>query len=1150
MDLLQQDFAPSSPADAVKVSVRVRPLNARELASISGSKVSWAIDQTCITQCVNSKPIAANSFSFDHVFQQGVANEEIFTELAKPVVTSAADGINGVIFAYGQTAAGKTYTMLGTESDPGITRRSIAEAFRIISACPNRQFLLRASYIEIYNEVIRDLLAPDNDNLKIHEDVINKRVFVDSREEVVTSVGQVMDIIAGGEKVRAVGETNMNDRSSRSHTIFSLKIESREMSVAEAEGEDSATDEGVAVRASTLSLVDLAGSERASFTKAQGMRLVEGGHINKSLLTLGTVINKLSSGEARSYAHIPFRDSKLTRLLQPALGGNARTAIVCAVTPAILHMEETLSTLKFASRAKKVTNQAKTNEFLDDRAKLRRAEKEIARLSAECQRLKAGRRPDASKGVRVSLTDELSNQQRKACRLTFEKKFNILIKALREQDITLDVKERSLGYHGTMRPTNSIDALNLCCKNHSNDSNSKVVDKNVENEVAELRRRTFAAEREKRQALAEINYERQAMIAEVEVLLATSEEAERARASAENECAEVNSMLARQVASSLVGEVVTEVVTTSLVSGELKEAKANLDVLRNVKKKNSDLQCDISSLRKEHADIVKREKRGIGPILKDVKFLEGKLADLDRKYKTVRQSASQSSSEKAAVERELKNMQRQNKVLTGEVTKHRNHVTKGQVRADKKLEGEKKSLEKCVEGLRCEISTLSRTNGEKEEDLNATRKNMDKLKTELDEITLARDNLVKERQVALEKYSELSGKLAISQELCRELEQERQKLQDGRASVTSEFSELTEELGKAHLEIEEMRSELSELMKVADDAKKDRAKAVLEHEQAKIQLSEIGKTKGKMESSLLEQGLVNENLQQVIQNKDKVVNEQIETIKTLEESIDEYKGAQESSNVVLAEASSKKRDLMDQLTDANRLNEELRDAKCPECETMLGQLHSLQQTVAEMEGRTSRISAIKSAEEHEQLTVMRKENRSLHNEVEKLSLETKTRTREILKLSETIRSRDRKIYAMEDTLAKLGRGEGRIAALEQRCHRREMMIGELNRRLELQERILEEGRLPDLFKNGERILELESKYSALLVDQKEREQVVQRLQSEREAMVEESRKLRDIIKDRDIRRVREAAMKKDAQHDEVRRKRDVLHSIPLNATGR
>lgn len=1150
MDPLQQDSAPSSPADAVKVSVRVRPLNAREQASISGSKVSWAIDQTCITQCVNSKPIAANSFSFDHVFQQGVANEEIFTELAKPVVTSAADGINGVIFAYGQTAAGKTYTMLGTESDPGITRRSIAEAFRIISACPNRQFLLRASYIEIYNEVIRDLLAPDNDNLRIHEDVISKRVYVDSMEEVVTSVGQVMDIIAGGEKVRAVGETNMNDRSSRSHTIFSLKIESREMSVAEAEGEDSATDEGVAVRASTLSLVDLAGSERASFTKAQGMRLVEGGHINKSLLTLGTVINKLSSGEARSYAHIPFRDSKLTRLLQPALGGNARTAIVCAVTPAILHMEETLSTLKFASRAKKVTNQAKTNEFLDDRAKLRRAEKEIAHLSAECQRLKAGRRSDASKGVRVSLTDEQSNQQRKARRATFEKKFNILIKALREQDITLDVKERSLGYHGTMRPTNSIEALNICCTSHSNDSNSKVVDKNIENEVAELRRRTFAAEKEKRQALAEINYERQAMIAEVEVLLATSEEAERARASAENECAEVNSMLARQVASSLVGEVVTEVVTTSLVSGELKEANANLEVLRNVKKKNSDLQCDLSSLRKEHADIVKREKRGIGPILKEVKCLEGKLADLDRKYKTVRQSASQSSSEKAAVERELKNVHRQNKVLTGEVTKHRNHVTKGQVRADKKLEGEKKSLEKCVEGLRCEISTLSRTNGEKEQDLSATRKNMNKLKTDLDEITLARDNLVKERQVALEKYSELSGKLASSQELNRELEQERQKLQDGRASVTSELGELTEELGKAHLEIEEMRSELSELMKVADDAEKDREKAVLEQEQAKIRLSEIGKTKGKMESSLLEQGLVNQNLQQVIQNKDKVVSEQIETIRTLEESIDEYKRAQESSNVVVAEASSEKRDLMDQLTDANHLNEELRNAKCPECETILGQLHSLQQTVAEMEGGSSRISAIKSAEEHEQLIGMREENRSLHNEVEKLSFETKTRTREILKLSETIRSRDRKIYAMEDTLDELGRGEGRIAALEQRCHRRDLMIGELNRRLELQERILEEGRLPDLFKNGERILELESKYSALLVDQKEREQVVQRLQSERAAMVEESRKLRDIIKDRDIRRVREAAMKKDAQHDEVRRKRDVLHSIPPNAMGR
>eukprot|EP00178_Gracilaria_changii_P016740 TRINITY_DN48072_c0_g1_i1.p1 TRINITY_DN48072_c0_g1~~TRINITY_DN48072_c0_g1_i1.p1 ORF type:complete len:726 (+),score=89.20 TRINITY_DN48072_c0_g1_i1:85-2262(+) len=382
-----QPLQSSSPTrDRVQVAVRLRPLLKRELC-LSGDTQStfWSLSPTSITQYINGKPVPFHSFSFDHVFLQNTTNETVFDTVARPVVASAIDGINGVIFAYGQTAAGKTHTMLGNKADPGITLRSISDLFERVSKLPSRKFLLRASYIEIYNEFIRDLLVPSNDNLKIHEDIVKNMVYVNSHRKVVTSVDDVMKIISAGEAVRAIGATNMNEKASRSHTIFTITIESREILRSTAE---SVQRSGVAVRNSTLALVDLAGSERASLTKAHGKRLTEGGFINKSLLTLGTVIKKLSSEPGQGVVHIPYRDSKLTRLLQPALGGNARTVIICAATTATVHMEETLSTLKFASRAKRVTNHAEANEFLDDRAKLRRAERQIASLKKEMKTLR------------------------------------------------------------------------------------------------------------------------------------------------------------------------------------------------------------------------------------------------------------------------------------------------------------------------------------------------------------------------------------------------------------------------------------------------------------------------------------------------------------------------------------------------------------------------------------------------------------------------------------------------------------------------------------------------------------------------------------------------------------------------------------------
>jgi centromeric protein E len=230
--------------------------------------------------------------------------------------------------------------------------------------------------MEIYNENIRDLLNTENQNLKIHENT-NREVYVGNlHEEIVLSPSEVQGLLIKGERNRHVGETNMNERSSRSHTIFRMIIESREKIVG-----DTRNSFGV-VKVSHLSLVDLAGSERVSQTGAEKMRLKEGGHINKSLLALSTVISKLSDGVD---CHIPYRDSKLTRILQSSIGGNTKTAIICTITPASGYIEDTISTLKFASRAKSIKNNPEVNEIVTEQTLLKRYKQEINGLKRQLE---------------------------------------------------------------------------------------------------------------------------------------------------------------------------------------------------------------------------------------------------------------------------------------------------------------------------------------------------------------------------------------------------------------------------------------------------------------------------------------------------------------------------------------------------------------------------------------------------------------------------------------------------------------------------------------------------------------------------------------------------------------------------------------------
>ncbi|KAF0895747.1 hypothetical protein E2562_014356 [Oryza meyeriana var. granulata] len=365
--------------EKISVAVRFRPPSASSAAAdpspSSGGDREWRVDDTRITLLHRNAPVPGASFAFDHVFDGTATNDRIYGVLVCSLIRAAVDGFNGTAFAYGQTSSGKTFTMNGSGDQPGIIPLAVRDVFDTAREAADREFLIRVSYMEIYNEEINDLLALGSEKLPIHESLERGVYVAGLREEIVNSAEQVFELLELGEANRHFGETNMNVRSSRSHTIFRMVIES---------SAKNHMDSGDAIRVSVLNLVDLAGSERIAKTGAGGVRLKEGKHINKSLMILGNVINKLSeSGKQRG--HIPYRDSKLTRILQPALGGNAKTSIICTAAPEEIHVEETRGTLQFASRAKCISNCAQVNEILTDAALLKRQKQEIEELRKKLQ---------------------------------------------------------------------------------------------------------------------------------------------------------------------------------------------------------------------------------------------------------------------------------------------------------------------------------------------------------------------------------------------------------------------------------------------------------------------------------------------------------------------------------------------------------------------------------------------------------------------------------------------------------------------------------------------------------------------------------------------------------------------------------------------
>ena len=365
------------------VAVRLRPLNEEEASLTSTPSSSSRFSRhskhphdirawTCSSNTIEQTGVrhfdGKSLFSFDHMFGEDSSTLQIYDAIVRPIVWGVTNGKHGTVFCYGQTGSGKTFTMQGNDvrvrEDDGVLQLAAKDIFQRVGESKKEDSLVQISYFEIYNEQVRDLLSEVGENehdstgsgnsngrgqvLTVRDDP-KKGVQVNCRQVQVEDVDTLLDLLQFGNHNRQVAATSMNNRSSRSHAIFRVTVETR-------------SDDGTA-RVATLNLVDLAGSENSHASNTTNLRQREGGTINKSLLSLSKVVSSLSMPSSKRPKHISYRDSKLTYILQPHLSGNALMAVLCCVSPAHAFVEETRSTLRFASRAKLIETKAQVNEL-------------------------------------------------------------------------------------------------------------------------------------------------------------------------------------------------------------------------------------------------------------------------------------------------------------------------------------------------------------------------------------------------------------------------------------------------------------------------------------------------------------------------------------------------------------------------------------------------------------------------------------------------------------------------------------------------------------------------------------------------------------------------------------------------------------------
>ncbi|KAJ3283314.1 kinesin-like protein Klp5 [Borealophlyctis nickersoniae] len=385
---------PELSTASITVAVRVRPMLPKECAEEGGAggggglrRVVNAVDDRVIvfdphdttsnaprTYTHRSRRTKDLRYAFDRVFNESATQQQVYIDTAKPLIEGVLEGYNATVFAYGATGCGKTHTITGTPTDPGIIFLTMRDLFSLITARSETHLITSTvSYLEVYNETIRDLLSPPSSSsttttLDLREDDTQVHV-ANLSEHAPKTVDDVMALLMRGNENRTRAPTEANAVSSRSHAVLQIRVKARERR----------TDVVEEWKMGTLSIIDLAGSERASVTKNKGERLLEGANINRSLLALGNCINALCSDKPN---HIPYRDSKLTRLLKYSLGGNCKVVMIANISPSSIHYDETHNTLKYANRAKNIKTKIAQNKT-DVELHLTQYPRLISKLQAE-----------------------------------------------------------------------------------------------------------------------------------------------------------------------------------------------------------------------------------------------------------------------------------------------------------------------------------------------------------------------------------------------------------------------------------------------------------------------------------------------------------------------------------------------------------------------------------------------------------------------------------------------------------------------------------------------------------------------------------------------------------------------------------------------
>ncbi|CEL95675.1 unnamed protein product [Vitrella brassicaformis CCMP3155] len=455
-----------SKDESIRVTVRMRPLFSKETSK--GHQQLWKIEnEKTVTsdpsmviepEILPAGPLKTNAFSFDNCLDGTVTNDEMYECMAKDVVLDAIEGINGCVLSYGQTGSGKTFSTMGTMDQPGIIPQALDDIFFRIANSEDEttEYLVRCAYVEIYMERVNDLFqdGPDGENspmenLQVKEDPGKGFYVVGLAEKIVGNADDVLELLRRAEKKRRFARTNFNDVSSRSHVVFIMIIETSSEVGAGAE-------KSTITKAGRLNLVDLAGNEKVSQAAAgtggaqEKKTMDEGKRINQSLFFLSEVIGKLSAraeiiqkkGSAKAAQreleslYVPYRDSKLTRLLQNSLGGNSRCSLLIAVTPSHMYQEETLSSLRFAAKAKKITVEVQTNFVSPEQSVIAQQKETIRRLEEQLQRLQEGGGvPQAPAGSLVAPpppSSEEVDQLKEEMKSKLDRLTNLILK----QDVT------------------------------------------------------------------------------------------------------------------------------------------------------------------------------------------------------------------------------------------------------------------------------------------------------------------------------------------------------------------------------------------------------------------------------------------------------------------------------------------------------------------------------------------------------------------------------------------------------------------------------------------------------------------------------------------------------------------------------------------